>query len=91
MTLIQPIVILCLGATAAKVIIHQRFRITEERGTWFTDSFYAPWTMATYNPAYILRQEGDSYSTMRQTVIDDIGNAVQRLNEPIEHSRTTLF
>ena len=41
LTLIQPTVILCLGAPSAKTLIHPRFRITEERGVWFTDTLYA--------------------------------------------------
>ena len=51
LTFIQPSVILCMGAPAAKALIHRSFRITEERGVWFTDTLYAPFTMATFNPS----------------------------------------
>lgn len=91
LTLIQPSVILCLGAPAAKVLIHHRFRITEERGKWFTDTHYAPFAMATFNPAYVLRQEGENFSTLRQIVIDDIGNAKQKLDEAKDLPKLTLF
>ena len=91
LTLIQPSVILCLGAPAAKVLIHSRFRITEERGKWFTDTHYAPFAMATYNPAYVLRQEGDNFTAMRQTVIDDIGEAKGKLSEAKDIPKSTLF
>ena len=89
--LIQPSVILCLGAPAAKTLIHPRFRITEERGVWFTDTRYAPFTMATFNPAYILRQEDDNFTTTRRTIIDDISEAKRKLDEAKYIPRSTLF
>ena len=91
LTLIQPSVILCMGAPAAKVLIHRSFRITEERGIWFTDTEYAPFTMATFNPAYILRQEGEDFTAMRQILVDDIAEAVRKLQEAPEVPRLTLF
>ena len=91
LTLIQPSVILCMGAPAAKVLIHRSFRITEQRGLWFTDTPYAPFAMATFNPAYILRQEGENFTAMRQVLIDDIAEAVRKLQESSEIPRLTLF
>ena len=91
LTLIQPSVILCMGAPAAKTLIHRSFRITEERGTWFTDTEYAPFVMATFNPAYILRQEGEDFTAMRQILIDDIAEAIRKLQEAPENPRLTLF
>lgn len=91
LTLIQPSVILCLGAPAAKTLIHSRFRITEERGVWFTDTRYAPFAMATFNPAYVLRQEGDNFTATRRTIIDDIGEAKRKLHEAKDIPKSTLF
>ncbi len=91
LTLIQPSVILCLGAPAAKTLIHPRFRITEERGKWFTDTRYAPFAMATYNPAYVLRQEGDNFTTTRRTIIDDIVEAKRKLDQAKDIPKSTLF
>ena len=91
LTLVQPSVILCMGAPAAKVLIHRSFRITEERGIWFTDTQYAPFVMATFNPAYILRQEGEDFTAMRQVLVNDIAEAVQKLQEAPEIPRLTLF
>lgn len=91
LTLIQPSVILCLGAPAAKTLIYSRFRITEERGVWFTDTRYAPFAMATFNPAYVLRQEGDNFTTTRRTIIDDIGEAKRKLHEAKDIPKSTLF
>ena len=91
LTLIQPSVILCMGAPAAKTLISRSFRITEERGIWFTDTQYAPYAIATFNPAYVLRQEGADYTATRQILIDDIAEAVQKLQEAAETPRLTLF
>lgn len=90
LTLIQPDVIVCLGAPAAKTLIHSHFRITEERGVWFTNTRYAPYAIATYNPAYILRQEGDNFTTMRSTVIDDIAKAKNAGSERYAKNYTLL-
>jgi DNA polymerase len=91
LTLIQPSVILCLGAPAAKTLIYSRFRITEERGVWFTDTRYAPFAMATFNPAYVLRQEGDNFTTTRRTIIDDIVEAKRKLDQAKDIPKSTLF
>ena len=91
LTLTQPTVILCMGAPAAKTLIDRSFRITEQRGIWFTDTEYAPFAMATFNPAYILRQEGENFTTMRQLLINDVAEAVRKLQEAPEVPRLTLF
>ena len=91
LTLVQPSVILCMGAPAAKVLIRRSFRITEERGIWFADTHYAPFVMATFNPAYVLRQEDENFMTMRQILINDIAEAVQKLQEAVEVPKLTLF
>ncbi|RKU31196.1 uracil-DNA glycosylase [Candidatus Poribacteria bacterium] len=91
LTLTQPSVILCMGAPAAKALIHRSFRITEERGVWFTDTQYAPFAMATFNPAYILRQEGEDFTAMRQVLINDVAEALRKLQETPEIPRLTLF
>ena len=91
LTLIQPSVILCMGAPAAKVLIRRSFRITEERGIWFTDTPYASFAMATFNPAYVLRQEDENFTAMRQVLINDIADAVQKLQQAAETPRLTLF
>ena len=91
LTLIQPSVILCMGAPAAKVLIHRSFRITEERGIWFTDTTYAPFAMATFNPAYVLRQEGENFTALRQAIINDIAEALEKLQEAVKIPQLTLF
>lgn len=53
--LIHPNIIVCLGATAAKAIIREDFRITRERGVWYEKNGIH--IIATYHPAALLRDE----------------------------------
>ena len=91
LTLISPSVIVCMGSPAANTLIHKGFRMTEERGRWFTDTLYAPFVLATYNPAFVLRQEGEAYTRARQAVIDDVAEAKRKLSEAPDSPKLTLF
>ncbi len=91
LTLISPSVILCMGSPAANTLIHKGFRMTEERGQWFTDTLYAPFILATYNPAFVLRQEGEAYTRARQALIDDVAEAKRKLSETPDSPKLTLF
>jgi len=53
--LVKPQVIVLLGATAAKTLIREDFRITRERGRWIEKK--GVWFMPTYHPAALLRDE----------------------------------
>lgn len=55
--IIQPRVILCLGAPAARGVIDPAFNITEQRGQLFDGPFGSRLT-ATFHPAFILRRGG---------------------------------
>ncbi len=50
---IQPKAIVCLGATAAQALLKTTDSISRYRGTWF--DFRGTKLMATYHPAYLLR------------------------------------
>jgi uracil-DNA glycosylase len=51
---IKPIVIVCLGATAAQALLGKTFRVTAQRGE-LIESKLAPYVMATVHPSSILR------------------------------------
>lgn len=53
--LVRPQVIVLLGATAAKTLIREDFRITREHGIWVEKK--GVWFMPTYHPAALLRDE----------------------------------
>jgi DNA polymerase len=53
MAVVQPAVLVCLGATAAQALLGKTFRVTQHRGE-FVESSLAP-LMATLHPSAILR------------------------------------
>jgi DNA polymerase len=79
--IIRPIAIVCLGAPAANEIIHKGFQMTRERGRWFTTSPFAPWAMAAFHPAYVLRQHGPAYDSARAALSGDDANARRKVIE----------
>ena len=87
---VQPLVILCLGAPAANTIIHKNFKMTQERGQWF-ESKYVRYAMAALHPAYILRQEGEAYDQAKQTLVDDLIAARDKAKTAKTEPKTTLF
>jgi DNA polymerase len=52
---IQPRVLVCLGATAAQALLGRQFRVTRERGK-LVPTRLAPHALATIHPSSILRQ-----------------------------------
>jgi DNA polymerase len=55
LAVVEPVVLVCLGATAAQSLLGKQFRVTKERGRWL-DSDLAPHVTATIHPSAILRQ-----------------------------------
>lgn len=88
--IMQPLVILCLGAPAAGAIIHKGFKMTQQRGQWF-ESRFTRYAMAAWHPAYILRLEGEAYAAARRALVTDIGAARQKVIEARREPRMTLF
>jgi DNA polymerase len=69
---VQPRVLVCLGATAAQSLLGKQFRVTQERGRWL-ESQLAERVTATIHPSAILRQR-DSASRERemQLFVEDL-------------------
>jgi DNA polymerase len=88
---ISPTVVVCLGGPSASVIIHKGFKMTRERGEWFTDSMYAPFVVAAYHPAYVLRLHGESYDRARELLVADIAEAKKKSIEEKGQPKMTLF
>ena len=73
--LVQPSLIVCLGATAAQYMLGNQYRLTKQHGTIFTVDGEAP-TMATYHPAAVLRAPHRSdRAKMRRLMIKDLSEA----------------
>jgi uracil-DNA glycosylase family 4 len=88
---IKPLVIVCLGGPAAKALIDRNFRISQQRGQWFTTCRYARYATAALHPAFILRQEGDAYEMGRRQLVEDIGAARKKVIEAKKEPPMTLF
>lgn len=88
--IIRPLVILCLGAPAAKFVIKKDFKMTQERGIFFATR-YARHAIAALHPAYILRQMGESYDGGKSLLIADIEAARLKVVEAKKEPRLTLF
>jgi uracil-DNA glycosylase len=54
LNLIQPEIVVCLGATAAQTIFGSTYRLTKERGQ-FVQNSWAPHVTSTVHPSAILR------------------------------------
>jgi uracil-DNA glycosylase len=62
LAVLSPVVIVCLGATAAKGMLGANFRVTRQRGQTFpfppsTATAGPPWIMATIHPSAVLRAD----------------------------------
>ncbi|MFN4033094.1 MAG: uracil-DNA glycosylase [Fimbriimonadales bacterium] len=80
LTLIKPLVIVCLGAPAASTLIHKNFKIMQERGQWFSNR-YALAVIAALHPAYILRQSGEAYEKAYRSLVNDLAAAREKVKE----------
>jgi uracil-DNA glycosylase len=69
---IRPQVVVCLGATAAQVLLGKDFRVTRDRGT-FVKSDLAPRIIATAHPSSILRAtDSEQREQQRQEFVRDL-------------------
>lgn len=74
--IIRPEVICTLGRIAAQSLFGREFKISQERGNWF--SFMGIPLMATFHPAYLLRNPSEERRLKRQ-VWDDVQKIMGRL------------
>ena len=74
--IIQPEVICTLGRIAAQSLLGRELQITQERGKWF--SFMGVPVMATFHPAYILRNRSDE-RRLKGQVWEDVQKIMGRL------------
>jgi uracil-DNA glycosylase family 4 len=79
---VKPSIILCLGGPAAKTVIDKDFRITKDRGKWYDVNGVK--TMATFHPAYVLRQRGDDLKNTKRLVWKDIQNVYAEYQKALE-------
>jgi DNA polymerase len=76
--LVQPALIVCLGATAAREILGKSFKLTQQRGQWFGGPGGAE-VLATLHPSYVLIQPAESYERVKETLFGDLRLVGERL------------
>jgi DNA polymerase len=76
---VQPQILVCLGATAAQTLLGPRFRLTKHLGEWQTSPL-AQFILATFHPSSVLRapREADRHR-MKERLIHDLRIAVKNL------------
>jgi DNA polymerase len=84
--IIQPKVIVALGAVAVEGLLGTRAPMRELRGRW--DSFNGTPLMVTYHPAYLLRNQSP---TEKRKVWEDMMQVLERLEKPISEKQRNYF
>lgn len=84
--LIQPRVMVALGATAVEGLFGKTIGITRLRGTWMT--YRGIPVMPTYHPAYLLRNQALSE---KRRVWEDMLQVLEKLGAPISDKQRGYF
>jgi len=84
--LVQPEVLVALGATAVEGLLGKTVGITRLRGTWQT--YRGIPLMPTYHPAYLLRNQAPSE---KRRVWEDMMAVMERLGMPISEKQRNYF
>ena len=70
--MVQPEILVCLGATAAQAVLGKQFRVTQDRGKILPSPF-GPRVMATVHPSSILRAPDEETRRLEmQRFIEDL-------------------
>src|SRR3984893_14673259 len=84
--IIQPKLIVALGAAAVEGLLGARGTMRELRGRWH--SFNGTPLMITYHPAYLLRNQSPSE---KRKVWEDMLQVLERLEKPINEKQRNYF
>jgi DNA polymerase len=73
LAIVKPQIVVCLGATAARSMLGDQFRLMKQHGQWI-DSRWAPQTMATIHPSAVLRADDPPMQERNYSIlVDDLG------------------
>ena len=84
--IIQPKVIVALGATAVEGLLGTRAPMNQLRGRW--NEFNGTPLMITYHPAYLLRNQSP---TEKRKVWEDMMQVLDKLEKPITEKQRNYF
>ncbi len=80
LTIVQPKVLVCIGAPAAQAVIDKKFRISDERGAWRAGP-NGEAAIATFHPSYLLRMRSadrDAFDRAYRLVVEDFSAVAAR-------------
>jgi uracil-DNA glycosylase family protein len=80
LTLLRPDIVVCLGAPAAHAILGKDFKLTQQRGQWYSTPTI-PHVLATLHPAYVLIQPPESRDALRDVLFADLAQVAARYRE----------
>jgi uracil-DNA glycosylase len=78
--IVEPRIICCLGAVAAKRMLGKSFRLMDQRGQWFT-SERGQDVLATVHPSFVMIQREDARESWMATFVNDLREVTKRLHE----------
>ena len=84
--IIEPKVIVALGAVAVEGLLGTRGTMRELRGRW--NSFSGTPLMITYHPAYLLRNQSPSE---KRKVWEDMLQVLEKLGKPVSEKQRNYF
>jgi uracil-DNA glycosylase family protein len=76
--IVQPVLLCCLGAVAAKRMLGKDFKLTQQRGLWFEHDLGFQ-VLATVHPSFVLIQPADSRERWWETLVGDLRLVRDRL------------
>src|SRR2546425_12477788 len=83
LAVVEPEVLVCLGATAAQALLGRQFRVSAQRGRW-VKSPLAPRVMATVHPSAILRApDDDTRHAETRRFIEDLRTVAEVLGSGV--------
>ena len=80
LTIVQPKILVCVGAPAAQAVIDKDFRITDERGQWRSGP-NGEAALAPFHPSYLLRlrsNDRDAFDHAYGAVLADFRAVAER-------------
>ena len=76
--IVQPEIICCLGALAAKWVLGRDFKLMKQRGKWLSSEF-APSVLATIHPAVVLnRPDEERRAEAEKMLVADMRKVARR-------------
>jgi DNA polymerase len=70
---VGPEIVACLGATAARALLGDDFRVLKQHGRFVTGTRWAPRVLATIHPSAVLRGEPEAREQLYRMLVTDLG------------------